>query len=431
MPKAKLTNPKIEKLRPNPNKIVSWRDSEWSCLGLDISPGGQKTWKYVGEFKGRTVRRKIGRWPELDREAAYRGWVDADGVFRPGALDAARYASGPEAKDPGLLLKGDIGKALTLSKALEGYLQARKNLRPKTKKDYEKIVDRYFEDWKKRPLSEITDAMVEQRHSKIQKDVAGRKQNELTNGKSTANGAMRLFRALYNFAQGRDGSIAGRENPVKRLSRDRAWFKETKRRGRVSKEDLPEFFKATMSFPVAAHRDLILLYLFTGLRREEGAQLKWSEIDFGAKMIRLGEERTKADRHFDIPMTDFVNDLMVARRGKVPGKCDWVFPSSRGKLGCIREPRYALDEISKACSSHITVHDLRRTFESVAASCRLSKYELSALLNHSLPNDDVTAQYVIPDEDWLRQPAQEVTDKLKELCGVKVQTGGNVQQLSV
>jgi integrase len=65
----------------------------------------------------------------------------------------------------------------------------------------------------------------------------------------------------------------------------------------------------------------------------------------------------------------------------------------------------------------VTPHDLRRTYVTVAEDTDISPLALKALVNHSL-GDDVTAGYVQMTVERLRDPAQRVADKLKELCGI-------------
>ena len=91
-----------------------------------------------------------------------------------------------------------------------------------------------------------------------------------------------------------------------------------------------------MALPNPVARDYLLLLLFTGLRRTEAATLRWGDVDFVERVIRLPAARTKAGRKLDLPMTDIVRDLLVARRAI--GKEEYVFPSD-SKSKHISEPR--------------------------------------------------------------------------------------------
>jgi len=94
----------------------------------------------------------------------------------------------------------------------------------------------------------------------------------------------------------------------------------------------------------------------------------------------------------------------------------------------MEEPRFALRRIEKATGIRPTVHDLRRTFVTVAESCDIPVYALKGLVNHSM-GTDVTAGYVVAGPERLRAPMQKVTDKFKELIGLVAPGGENVVKL--
>jgi integrase len=165
--------------------------------------------------------------------------------------------------------------------------------------------------------------------------------------------------------------------------------------------------------------------LFTGLRREEAARLRWDDIDFAGKIIRLPATATKAKRKLDLPMVDFVFDILVQRRSI--GKTEFVFPAD-SQAGYIAEPKHPLELVREATGINVSAHDLRRTFASIAESTDISPFALKGLLNHALPGD-VTSGYVIMSIDRLREPAQKVADRMKELCGVPAPSGENVARI--
>ena len=172
-------------------------------------------------------------------------------------------------------------------------------------------------------------------------------------------------------------------------------------------------------------RDYLLLLLFTGLRRREAAALQWAHVDFKQRVIRLPAASTKAGRKLDLPMSDFVHSLLVARRAL--GDAMWVFPSN-SESGHIEEPRHPLDLVRDACGINVSAHDLRRTYVTTAESTDMSVLALKALVNHSL-GKGVTEGYVQMSVERLREPAQRVCDRLKSLCGVAPVEGDNVKKL--
>ena len=125
-------------------------------------------------------------------------------------------------------------------------------------------------------------------------------------------------------------------------------------------------------------------------------------------------------------MTDVVHDMLVARRA-IGNTGEHVFFAA-GKTGHIMETKYLFDRVAKASGIRISAHDLRRTYLTVAESCDISPIALRALVNHSL-GKDVTSGYIQMSVERLREPAQRVANKLKELCGVTELAGESVAKL--
>ena len=59
------------------------------------------------------------------------------------------------------------------------------------------------------------------------------------------------------------------------------------------------------------------------------------------------------------------------------------------------------------------LHDLRRTFITIAESLDISSYAVKRLVNHSMAND-VTAGYIVWDVERIRKPMQQITDYIKK-----------------
>lgn len=102
----------------------------------------------------------------------------------------------------------------------------------------------------------------------------------------------------------------------------------------------------------------------------------------------------------------------VATKAAFPNS-PWVFPAASDS-GRIAEPREAL-------ATKFTIHGLRNTFITVAESLDISPYAIKMLANHSTPDkQDVTAGYVSAEVGRLRGPMQAVTNRLRELMKLKI-----------
>ncbi len=217
--------------------------------------------------------------------------------------------------DPKAKRKAEEASAVTLRQALDGYLADRKDLRPKTREDYRKFAQ-YLDGWLDKPLRNITREMVRERHQAIKEEVAERKSSELVKGHSAANMAMTVLRLLWNHVarNAEDAGDAGGfpSNPVSALHR--GWYPQEPRDRVVRASDLPAFYTAVTALRNPIQRDFLLLVLFTGLRLGEAAALRWDEVDLPERVIRLPKTRTKGGRKLDLPMSDYLHDLFVARR---------------------------------------------------------------------------------------------------------------------
>jgi integrase len=76
------------------------------------------------------------------------------------------------------------------------------------------------------------------------------------------------------------------------------------------------------------------------------------------------------------------------------------------------------------------LHDLRRTFITIAESLDISYAALKRLLNHSDGND-VTGGYLQITTDRLRDPMERISTKLMELMGIPMPVTAESEEASV
>src|SRR3990167_1958081 len=235
---------------------------------------------------------------------------------------------------------------------------------------------------------------------------------------------MRLLRAIFNFAinqyQTDDGKNVFLENPVKRLSHTRAWYRIQRRQTVIKSHQLARWYKGLMRLKewqsindTEMWQDYFLFVLFTGLRRQEAASLSWETVDMKAKTFTLQD--TKNRESHTLPMSDFIFKLFQRRKKAMTN--EFVF-SSHGEIGHVIDPRKAMLKVAELAEVDFTVHDLRRTFITTAESLDIPAFALKRLLNHKM-NHDVTAGYIIMDVERLRKPMQRITDHLLKCMKVK------------
>jgi integrase len=299
--------------------------------------------------------------------------------------------------------------ATTLAQALDEYLAANTDLRASSVRGYRSSIDRYLEEWKGLALDQITVTMVQERHREIAREIAAT--NGGNKGHATTNGVMRCLRAIYNFKAEAQPELI---NPVKLRKK---WFDVRKRERMVKPNQARPFYHAVLALSNPIAQDYLFLVMFTGLRRREATALSWDEVDLTAKTITIPAERTKARRPLVLPISDFVEELLLRR--SAAGMMKFVFPSSAGsRSGHVEEPRVWFKMIEQNTGIKVSPHDLRRTFTTATEHAQIMPRIQSALVNHSLGRD-VTSRYVIIPVSELIEPMQKVTNKLKEWIGIK------------
>lgn len=383
LPKTRLTAASIDAI-PNPpsGQLLIW-DSQVRGFGLRLGTRS-KTFFAEGQVRRRTVRVTIGPYGPLTAEVARKKALKVLGDMSQGV-------------NPNEVKRATYARAMTLEAAFAAFFLARPNLSANTTPNYKRSLDLYLADWRARPIGEITRQMVMNRHRKIGEE----------RGEITANNAMRHFRSVYNFVAAAHGELP--PNPVQILSQARAWAVERRRRSIIPIHALPRWYAATCD-DTATTRDFLHVALFTGMRRSEMAALRWEHIDLQGNTLRV--PHTKNGEPLELPLSWFLVDLFGARRMAEPA-AEWVFPG-RGRSGHIQEMKSFVARVSAASGVRFTLHDLRRTFVTIAESLDIPAYALKRLLNHRIEND-VTGGYIVIDAERLRGPVNRIADRIVEL----------------
>lgn len=405
MPTIKLTKSHVETL-PLPKKgrpQAFYFDTELKGFGIRLSA---HTRSFFAERRvnGKTRRVTIGRYPEL---TVYQAKEQAKKYLGEMAMGTDINAEKKEQKT----------KSLTLREVYTTFLEG-KTLKPITIRDYNRIMAVTLADWQPQPWSTITSQMIAKKHSEIGK----------VSGNAYANLTMRCLRSVLNFAiatyRDSDDRPLISENPVYYLTRTKTWFKIKRRTNHIKPHQLKDWFVAAYQLDNTTMRDYLLFLLFTGLRRNEVANLKWDDIDLKDKSFVIIDP--KNTEPFFLPLSDFLHELLINR--KKEASSPHVFPAD-SESGHIEDPRKALWRIAEISGVDVDVHDLRRTFMTIGESLDISRYAIKALVDHRTGSGDVTGGYIQISTERLRKPVKEIADFI--LSEAKLETSGNVIEMSV
>jgi integrase len=392
-------------------------DTTLPGFALCVGKTGTKTFVVQRRVAGKSVRFAIDGYGTLT--------VDQARTEAMGHLKLMREGHNPVAarREARKQAQVEEDRGITLREAWKLKKRTLISLRksPKTLARYEHCLEHYLSAWWDRPLAEITGKEAERRHQQLADEVvrgkyaqretkSGRKYKlkpEKRTGLDTANDVFRTFRTVYNRAvQQHPDDLP--PNPCNNVS----WFKIERERTAIPRDKLPQWYDGVSKIANPVRRDYLRLALFTGLRRESMELMRWEHVKWDQRVLHVAI--TKNNKPFDLPLTQHLLDLLAARRAEndqlarqqmLPPDEGWVFPAW-GASGHIEEPREKIDGVPA------TIHDLRRTFVTVAESLDISQYALQALVNHRQPRGDVTAGYIRHDVERLRAPMQQVSDAL-------------------
>lgn len=169
---------------------------------------------------------------------------------------------------------------MTVGEALDIYIE-QNDFKPKTVRQYNKYFDLYL-GWSKRKLFEITKNEVLEKFLEVTQI-----------SPSSANGAVSLLGTLWKYMHvlhSNDDSPILKTNPVDVIAVTKGWNTIERRERHLNKEVIHKYYNAVLNYQDElnlentarsnTNRDILLFAMYTGCRRQEVCQLKWTDINF-------------------------------------------------------------------------------------------------------------------------------------------------------
>ena len=355
------------------DKPGKWKCTEVRGFGVKVTAAGKKIYIVENNVRGNPAKVTVtigphGVWmTDQARDEAKRILALMAQGINPNEKKKIAKAEKKRAEE--IEQARQKTRDITLKKVLGDYMESRgDSLKESTRYIYRCVVSSSLSDWMELPIQDITRELVEKRHREITQ----------SGKKGAANHTMRILRALCTYAmttyKDHDGQRLLAENPVKRLSEVKAWNKLDRRQGVIKTHELSKWYQAVQKLDHQVVRDLLVFLLFTGLRRNEAASLKWSDVDFDAETIFVRDPKNRQPHM--LPMTQPLRCILKSRSSNPSNEL--VFPSTRTK-GVIKDLRTDLDKIAEEAKIEFVIHDLRRTFITIAESLDIPYYAIKRL----------------------------------------------------
>lgn len=396
-------------------------------LCVSLTDTGSKSFYVLRKFKRRTERVHIGRYPATTIGQAR---------TRAGQVNS-QFDSGLNANEIKRVERGES----TLEGLYNEYMKRHAyvhNRRPDLAEDNYRL---YLSHWAMRRLSTITKLDVQRWHARTGSD----------RGQRTANNAMSLLRAMYNRAI--DWDLFSGPNPASGVRR----FKNVSRERFLRPDELKRFLEALKQEENSTYRDLFLMLLLTGARKNNVLTMRWRDIslDGGVWTIPL----TKNGDPQTLPLSPQVIEILRCRATDLsldgnnvialradpspndhpatvlrftgsPGAprraftlaSEFVFPGT-GQSGHLRDPQKCWTRLLARADIHdFRIHDLRRTHGSYLAATGANQFVICRALGHK--DVATTAIYARLDLDPIRAATERATDvmldNVKGLIPLKV-----------
>jgi integrase len=364
----------------------------------------RKTYRYEGEQRNgnhrKVISRKLGEHPHTKA-----------GDARAAALDII----GQRARGESL---ASVSSDITMLQAwtrYEVYLK-KENRSSRTIDDYRQKFEKHLALWHGTPLRKITRAEVLTWHGKVTKDA----------GAYAANGAARLGHALFAYAR---DELEAPDMPGRNPFRGKGLHNEEQpRETGMGTRDIRPWLDELLKLQSPILREFHWLSLLSGLRRNDVATLRWSDVSILERAITLRAPKGGKKRRFRAPLSHAM--LRSLCRARIAGRVmhdrqshEWVFPAA-SRSGHVEEIKGTSWVDSKNGDKRKIVrlskvgHSLRHSYRTLCAAAGLDRLRTKLLMNHQVSRDVTDAYLSTPALfDQLREAQRTVSDLIVRSAG--------------
>jgi integrase len=179
----------------------------------------------------------------------------------------------------------------------------------------------------------------------------------------------------------------------------------------LSELELKRLLKAIKEDSHPQAGNIMLIALFTGMRRGELFKLKWQDVDFEKGFISIREPKGGPGQR--IPLNDAARGVLegCSRHKKSP----FVFPGRGGRQRTdINKAVSAIKTAAGLPANFRAIHGLRHTYASLLASSgKVDLYTLQKLLTHK--SSLMTQRYAHLRDDALKQASNQISELIKKI----------------
>lgn len=323
--------------------------------GLCLRVGKRtQTFCIATSVRGQQVRVTLGRWPLVTVAQA-----------RELALPILRQCRAGDFVKPARI------QLPTLRQTLDDYGVARK-VKASSLQRYRSLLTTHFAEWIDEPVSALSSAAF-RRHCHEFVQAKGAALVDLGRG---------VIGSLLKFV----GAVHSIDIQSPFASLGAAGLMPSRPAARARKLDenrLPEWRRAVGALP-ELQRDYLLLLMLSGLRRNEGIEIRRRDVDWDKAELTV--PNTKNGKPHTLPITKAMQEILQRR-------CEGLEPASLLFGGVSAE--HVAEMAQRASAPVFSLHDLRKQLATVGARIGIGDAILRRILGHLPKTGDVLHRHYI------------------------------------
>jgi len=382
-------------------------------LGLRVTAAGAKSYIFESRVHGKTLRCTIGdirTWgvAEARNEATRHKALTDQGIDPRERKREAAEADGKKRQEA-------VRATIKFGDAWAAYLDARapkwgeRHLR-----DHQMLAKSAGRDAAGKvlvagPLEPLMDCRLAEINAA---KVRGWLRSEVTARPTQSALAFRLLRAFLNWCAESPvyAGIVSADSCGRRISKDEL-PKSRPKDDCLQREQLGAWFGAVRTIRNPVISAYLQTLLLIGARREELAELRWDDVDWYWKTLRLGD---KVEGERIVPLTPYVENLLAS----LPRANGWVFSSASAKSGRLVEPSIQHRTVCRAAGiPNLTLHGLRRSFATLSEWVECPTGIVAQIMGHK-PSAIAEKHYKRRPIDLLRRAHVQLEDWILEEAGL-------------
>ena len=379
------------------SRYVVW-DSEIPGFGLRVTPAGHKSFVLSYRVHGRKKLMKLGVFGQITLAQARKKARRELGTIADGGdpLKARREKRAKDASSMTMTELVDLYKELHLPK-----------LKPSTRKGYRVALNQ-----------DILPALGNRRVDSIQQQDVARLHLARRSTPGAANTTLTVLSGLFTLAQAHGLREQG-SNPCRGVKR----FRQNNRERFLSFEEIERLGQAldVVEQDKSVHPSSILairLLLLTGARKSEILNLRWEEVSFERRCLRLMDSKTgEKTILLSAPALE-----LLSKAPRVEGNPHVCFGEVEGQpFKNLYHGWMRVCELAEL--EDVRIHDLRHSFASVGAIGGWSLPMIGALLGHR--KAETTARYAHLSESPVHEAAEAISGQIA--AALRLPTGQESQ----